>query len=186
VQEAAAFIRRVLAAEHAARSAALIEPDYERFRERWEALEALGDFPGLGATIYRAPESALPPRQEADRTLRRTGARRRQMVGEMYEHPERGMVYVATVTTTFSSHADGVPQWRAAVRLTAARTAGGWRITTWENACSTCETTGVFRGRPCPECGGVGWELTGGMRLKGLEGPIEVLEFENDDLVDEA
>lgn len=182
MQDAVEFMQRVLDTEYQARRAELLEPDYAEFRRKWEALEALGDFPGLGAGIYRAPDDAIPDREEAERTLQTFSALRQQMYAETYTHPEHGEVYMATVSTTFSSEGNGIADWRAASRLTAIRSTDGWRVATWEDACLTCGTSGVVGAQACVECNGQGWVLTGGRRLMSLTDPDHVYNFSPTDL----
>jgi hypothetical protein len=181
MQEAVEFLEEFVDVEHEALRALVFDIDYERFQQRRLALEMLAAFPGLAASIYRAPQAALPTADEAERRVLTQGARRQPFLIESYSHPERGTLYVAYLSSTLSPMGDGVPEEQAAVRLTIGETPEGLRILAWEDACAFCGSTGTFEGDQCPECGGDGWKLTGGALPEGVDGPVTIYRFERDD-----
>jgi hypothetical protein len=181
MQEAVEFLEEFVDVEYEALRALVFEADCERFQQRRLALEMLAAFPGLAASVYRAPQDALPAADEAERRMLTQGARRLPFLIESYDHPERGTLYVAYLSSTLSPMGDGVPEERAAVRLTIGATPEGLRILAWENACVFCGSTGTFGGDPCPECGGYGWKLTGGVLPERMDGPVTIYRFERDD-----
>ncbi len=181
MQEIVAFLEQFIDVEHAARRALLVEPDDDRFQQSRLAYETMAAFPGLAASVYRARGAGIPSADEAQRRLLTQGARRLPYWAEAYEHPERGTLYIAYLSSTLSPTGDGVPEDRTALRMTVGATPEGLRILSWEDACLRCDALGTFEGRQCPECTGIGWLLTGGV-LHELNGdPVTVYRFEMDD-----
>lgn len=140
------FVRKFLKTEHAARIAALSEPDATK------ALAAIrvadGAYAGSStAGIDRPDEIGDDERSEAHKTVERAlfvvreyggGTLYQAIVGEPYKRP---------YGTAFSA------------ALFVAKEGGGLKIVARYLACPECDATGTIGGKACRDCKGSGWSV---------------------------
>jgi hypothetical protein len=177
MEDTIAFARDFIKKEHDALLAELLERDIHVFEQKRMALENMASFPGFTSSIYRPIDETLPSPEQASRQLETQAAPRRLLKIERYDNPRYGDLYAATFTSTFGPQ----PPPRPALRLLIAHLPeAGWQIVAREGACFLCEGSGTFEGRICTQCGGVGWENTGGERLILQGKPVETRIFEGE------
>jgi hypothetical protein len=164
LDEAAGLVKRWIDDEYAIETAIWTEPDEAKLQEMITRLNDTYYAGGLSTRLQRGGRVDEAHLARAPEMLPGLGPRTLFRV-ERRAGPD-GPLFVAYVSSTRKGSK------RLFSRYILQPQADGLRMVAQQNLCNECNGTGKAGGRPCPECGGSGWNRRGGVEISSL-GAVE-------------
>jgi hypothetical protein len=153
-------------AEHAAYRAMLLEPDYERFRQIRQSLEAFAPAIRLSSQIVRNRNETIPPEGKAQQELERNYSPRVLLRLESYTLPQGHTLYAAYMTGTNTSRRTGQIALKTRLRYFVEAMPDGFQIVGFQHA---------------PNSAFPYWETTGGQDITLPNEPDEVVVYREEE-----